>query len=259
MILVDYKKGGEKKDEDTPQKMVDILKGLGHQAAKDDLKFSDVMFEGKGPNGLISIGIERKTLHDMLHCIHDGRLSGHQLIGMNQSGFDVKFILLEGYWRVHEPDGWLMESWNGGQGWGYCTPGSNRPGMGRRILYSELYRYLLSLQLGGFILLQSPDLYRSCVNISECYHYFQKKWDSHTALLQMQRVVIPTMNFKPSLTREWAFAIQGIGEELSALVERQFRTPIRLATASEAEWLAIPGIGAGKAKAAVEEILGGRR
>jgi ERCC4-type nuclease len=251
MILIDYRKGGEGKDKNTPQLMVDTIKRLGVHSELSDLAFGDAAFEGRGPLGTISVGIERKTLHDILHCIDDARLSGHQLVGMRQM-YTVRVVLLEGFWKPHDPEGWLMEGFNGGTSWAYCRYGS------QRTLYSKLYRYLISVSLSGAIVTYSRDLFQTCYNIHEWYHYFQKRWDGHTSLQELQKVNIPTLNFRPSLTRLWAHDVQGVGMKLSELAERHFKTPIRLANADETEWLKVPGVGVKTAQNIVREIWGQR-
>lgn len=248
MIQVDYRRGASK-EIDVPKLLVEHINRFGVRAEIGDLEFGDFAFEGRGPLGSVMIGIERKTLHDILTCIDDARLTGHQLIGMRQM-YTLSTVMLEGHWRFHDPDGWLMEGFNGGTSWGYCRYGSQRN------LYSKLYRYLISLQLGGFPVSYSRDITHTAYNVCEWYHYFQKKWDQHTSLLEIQKLNIPSLRFKPTLVRKWAADIEGVGVKLSELAERQFRTPFRLANADEEEWLKIPGIGVKSAQSIVREIWG---
>src|SRR5438105_4306269 len=102
--------------------MVGIINRLGVRAELNDLDFGDAAFEGRSPAGMIAVGIERKTLHDLVRCIDDARLSGHQLIGMKQM-YTVRAVIIEGHWKPHDPEGWLMEGYNGGTTWAYCRPG----------------------------------------------------------------------------------------------------------------------------------------
>lgn len=256
MILVDYKKGGTR-TEGAPQLMVDTLTRLGLKAELSDLPFGDVAFEGRGPDGPVMVGIERKTLRDMLHCIDDARLAGHQLIGMRHI-YDVRVVMLEGMWKPHDPQGWLMEGFHGGSSWGHFGVNPRGPTSQKRVLYSKLYRYLISLSLSGVIVTLSRDLFQTCFDVGEWWGYFQKPWDRHTALQEIQKVNIPTLNFKPSLTRLWANDIDEVGLKLSALAERHFRTPIKLATSEEQDWLRIPGIGVTTAQKIMRQIWGER-
>lgn len=247
MILVDYRKGGEKKG-NTPQELVARISALGVPCELSDLQYGDVAFEGKGPEGPVAVGIERKTLHDMLHCIDTARLSGHQLVGMRDL-YHVRVVLLEGHWRAHE-DGWLMEGFNNGTTWGYCKPG------GKRVLYAKLYRYLISLQLSGTLVMFSRDVPQTALNVVEWYHYFQKPWSQHTSMQELPKVAIPTLARKPPLVRRWASQLTGVDLKLSSLLERKFKTARALANTDEIELMKVPGIGVKKAQEIMREIWG---
>lgn len=218
---------------------------------KADLQFGDAAFEGRGPDGTISVGIERKTLHDMLNCIDDSRYGGMQRIGMKHM-YNVSVLAIEGHWKPHDGQGLLMEGYHAGTTWGYCNYRS------QRTMYSKLYRYLISVALSGVIVTYSRDLFHTAYNICEWFHYFQKPWTGHTALQELQKVAIPTLNHKPSLVRKWANDLEGVGTKLSGDAERLFRKPITLANADESEWLRIPGVGVKTAQSIVREIWGVR-
>lgn len=251
MILIDTK--GDKKDTHPGQDMIDTINrlGVGVKAEKADLPYGDAMFEGRGPLGTVAIGLERKSLHDMLSCIDDARFSGHQRIGMKQM-YTVSVLMLEGHWRPHDPQGLLMEGFNNGTSWGYCSHGR------QRTMYAKLYRYLISLSLAGVIITPSRDLFQTAFNITEWFHYFQKPWTGHIGLQEMQKIAIPTLNSKPTLVRKWAADIEGIGTKLSEDAAHLFKKPITLANADESEWLRIPGIGVRTAQQIVREIWGNK-
>ena len=249
MILVDHRRGGEEKDKNTPKEFVDRINRLGVKAELTDLEYGDFAFEGNGPEGTIAIGIERKTLHDMLNCIDDARFAGHQKIGMKQM-YQVNVLALEGHWKPHDPFGILMEGFNGGVSWGYCRYRS------QRTMYAKLYRYLISVQLAGVLYSPSRDIPHTALNVCEYYHYFQKRWTDHDSFKEIHKIAIPQMNVKPPLVRKWANDLEGIGTKLSELAARHFRTPIRLATAEETDWLRLPGIGVKTATDVVKEIWG---
>lgn len=249
MILIDYKKGGTSLD--PPKLMVGHLKQMGIPTELSDLQYADAAFEGRGPEGTIAIGVERKTLHDLLNCIDDGRLSGHQLIGMKNM-YDIRVVIVEGHWKPHEPQGILMEGFNGGTSWGYCRYRS------QRTLYSKVYRYLISLSLSGAIVTYSRDLWHTSYNVHEWFHYFQKKWDDHTSMKELHKIAVPSLSFKPSLVRKWAQDLTDIGTKKGDLAARHFRKPITLAQADESEWLKIPGVGVKTAQSIVREIWGNR-
>lgn len=249
MILIDYREETKTKKAKNTDLIAPLRRIGGVRIEQATLEYGDATFEGKGPDGPIAVGIERKGLHDILQCIEDNRLSGHQLIGMRDD-FDVRVLLVEGYWRPHDGNGLLMEGFNSGMSWGISKYRS------RPTMYHMLYRYLISVQLSGIIVTYSRDPFHTAFNILEWYHYFQKPFHEHTAMQEMQKIAIPTLGAKPSLTRKWANDLVGVGMTHSLAAERLFKKPITLANADEQDWLRIPGIGVKKARDIVAEIWG---
>lgn len=229
--------------------LLTTLLQIGLKAERTSLPYGDFCFEGKGPEGDINIGIERKTLHDMMACIHDHRFGGHQMPGM-KSLYDIRILMVEGHWKPNNPNGHLMEGFNGGLNWGFFR------GRNGQAMYSQLYRYLLSVSLSGFIVLHSRDPWHTAYNIKELYAYFQKPWDQHTSLKELHTLAVPSLGGKPTLTRLWAHALKDIGTKLSDMAERHFKKPITLATADETEWLRVPGVGVKTAQRVYKEING---
>lgn len=243
MILVDSRIGSVE--------LLPHIKRLGVPTEKASLPFGDIAFEGQGREGTIAVGVERKTLHDMLNCIDDARYNGHQRLGMAEY-YQVNFLLIEGLWKPHDPHGTLMEGFKGGTSWAECRYRSSR------VMYAKLRRYLFSVSLSGVHVLYTRDLVQTAFDICECWHYFQKPWRSHTSLLEMQKLNLPTLNGKPSLVRKWAADIDGIGVKHSQDAEQLFRKPVALANSEETDWLRIPGIGVKSAQSIVRQIMGVR-
>lgn len=245
MISVDYREDRPKRLEQ--DQLRGIITRIGVKAERASLQYGDVAFEGHGPKGTVAVAVERKRLHDILNCIDDGRYNA-QRAGM-ASVYDINFLLVEGWWRPHDPTGIIMESHDGCKWW-ECRPA------GQRVMYAKLRRYLFSVQLSGVHILYTRDIWQSAYDLCELYHYFQKRWRDHTSLLQMQRFALPTLNGKPTLVRRWANDLDGVGIIHSEAAERLFKTPIALANSSEMEWLSIPGIGPKTAQSICAEIEG---
>ena len=250
MIIVDPRSGAEKGDT-TVDRLVSLIRRVGVLCEKGFLEFGDVAFEGNGPQGRIMIGIERKTLHDMLNCIDDARYSAHQKVGMGQM-YQVSILMLEGCWKPHDPNGWLMEGFDGGKSWGICKYRSSHT------LYTKLYNYLLSVQLTGTVVSLSRDLWGTAYNIVSIYQYFQKPWESHTSMLETQKLLIPDLRMKPSLVRRWAAEIDDIGVKHSLQAEELFKTPYNLAVSDESDWLKLPRLGVKTAQKIIRDIRGWR-
>lgn len=231
------------------------IRARGIAVQREPLAFGDACFDGNGPHGPIMIGIELKKLHDMLTCIDDARYSAHQRTGMAQM-YKVSILNLQGYWRPHDGSDLLMEGRIDRDGklvWMYCRPA------GKTVMYSKLRRYLFSVSLSGVHVTYTRDLTHTAQDIIEWYWYFQKQWKDHTALLEMQKLNIPSLSGKPSLVRRWAADLEGIGVMKSADAERAFKKPITLATADEVDWITrVPGIGVKTAQSIWREIHGVR-
>src|SRR6266849_7484252 len=164
MILVDSRVGSKE--------LAPYLHRLGLHAELTMLEFGDAAFEGNGPEGKLCIGIERKTLGDMLSCIEDARYAAHQRPGMIAM-YTNSILIIEGIWKPDSPSGYLLE----------CVATLNwRPYRHRTqmVRYSKLFRYLLSVQFSGVTVIWSRDVENTAYNIAECYQYFQKPWADHT-------------------------------------------------------------------------------
>ncbi len=241
MILLDSRVGS--------RELLPYLQKLGVLCELTSLEFGDAAFLGKGPTGDIAVGVERKTLHDILACVDDSRYGGHQRVGMAQL-YQACFLLIEGIWRPHDPSGVLMEGFRGGASWGECRYRT------QRVAYSKLRRYLFSVSLSGVHVLYTRDLAHTAYDVHELFHYFQKPWRDHTSLRETQKLNLPTLQHRPSLTRLWASSIDGVGVKLGEEAERLFRKPITLATADESQWLRLNHVGVSTAQAIVRQIQG---
>ena len=240
MILVDQRIGSNE--------LAPLILKCGVKSELAQLEFADCCFEGHGPNGDISIGVERKTLGDMLNCIDDNRYAAHQRPGM-AAMYARNFLIIEGIWACGVPPfhtGILMTS--RGDSW---YPFRYRS---QRVMYSKLYRYLITISLSGVTVTYSRDLQHTAINICEIYHYFQKKWTDHTSLQEIQKLAIPQLVGEPSLVRKWAAQLNGVGVKYSLAAEKIFRSGINLARAGEEEWLRVPGLGVRTAQQIVREI-----
>lgn len=246
MILVDIPKGPRESPQYRNQaELKRLIRAQGILCDAVPLQYGDAAMEGNGPDGNITIGIERKGLHDMLNCIDDAHFAGKQRLGMKNL-YNVSILMIEGYWGYRN-DGLLMESRDGVKWWS-CRP------HGRPVMYSKLRRYVMSMAYSGVIVNYTKDLAHTAYDICEIFHYHEKKWDDHTSLREIHKLAIPQLMGRPSLTRQWASCIEGVGVKLSEDAERMFRKPHRLANSDELDWIRIPGISVAKAQDIVRQI-----
>jgi ERCC4-type nuclease len=238
LILIDSRTGSKE--------LAPFVQRIGIPSQVTHLEYGDACFEGNGPDGRMAVGIERKALSDMLNCIDDARYAAHQRPGM-LAMYQKSILMIEGVWKPDTATGYLMHciktlTWQHLQ---YRT---------QMTRYSKLFRYLLTVQLAGTVVIQSRDLEHTAYNICECFQYFQKKWDDHTSLMEVQKLNMPSLTGTPSLVRRWASDLEGIGVKYSQEAERIFRKPWELASSNESDWLTIPGVGARTARSIIKQI-----
>jgi len=261
MILVDAATGS--------WELQTLIQRQGIQCEKEHLHAADACFEGYGPEGMVMIGVERKKLPDALDCIDTGRLGGFQLPKMRQM-YKFRFVMVEGVWRPDPRSGFLQTEHVKPDGKVWWS--DQRPG-GKREMYHKLRRYLFSVTMAGAHVLYTRDITHTAYDITELYHWFQKQWRDHKSMETMytgkswdvqakqseELVMIPTIDRRPSLVRQWAADINGVGVKLSADAERVFKSPRDLANADEGDWVNVPGIGMKMASDIVRQIMGGKR
>lgn len=237
---------------------------LSHGVSCDitPLAWGDACFSGYGPDGEMLVGIERKKLHDILACIDDARYN-QQRIGMSMM-YQVSCLYIEGLWKAKE-DGTLMEGFRD-----YNVEHSlKRDGMATReviawtplkmgsrpVMYYTLYRYLRSVAHANVIIVQTRDMAHTVTNIVNDYHYYQKRWKDHRSMREVYAIQVPSLTRRPKLVRKWAQDCEGIGVVLGEEAAKYFKTPIKLANASEQDWMKV-GTDVGTAQRIVKEIQG---
>src|SRR3989304_1846211 len=143
------------------------------------LEYGDVSFLGNGPNNQpIMIGIERKSIGDLLNSITSGRFAGHQLPGLLNS-YGVVYIIVEGLYR---PGGSGLLETRQGSGWAPI----NR---GRRWMYTDVECWLTTMeQKAGLFTRRSPGPTETAAIIIGLYRWYTSKdYEDHRAHLTLHR------------------------------------------------------------------------
>lgn len=221
MILVDDRVGS-----------VDLIKPLndsGLQASKTRLEFGDVAFTGLGAaDTILDIGLELKTINDLVGSLRSGRLAGHQLPGLRQT-YDHTWLLVEGLWR-HDTSGRLVTYQGKTRGW--CPiPG--------RMTASELEKQVLTLELcGGLHVRYLPSRRDTIRFVGSLYHWWaDTALDRHTSHLVAHTAptIVPISDFRQTVMR-----FPGVGYKTSLAVEQLFGGSLRKAiNASLDEWASV--------------------
>ncbi len=223
---------------------------------------ADFVFSGCGPDGLdhmITIGIERKTMSDLIGSMHSGRLTAKQVPKMLE-WFDYSYLLVEGTYKcgplgeLHE---WMHGGWQSVRG---ATNGAS---------FDKITHFLMTISLfthGRVMILQSPNMDQTAALVGSVYEWFQTPWEEHGSFQRFHSappdrpfVNTPTEKDGPEAwkhwnCRLWAKEVKGIGWDKSLLVADHFKTTRKAVTASTKDWLEIKGIGPKLAKA-VDEAL----
>jgi ERCC4-type nuclease len=130
---------------------------------------------GHGPTGPLRIGIERKTLGDLVGSLLKNRLFGHQIPGL-LAEYDLVWVVVEGVWRPGADDTIEVMGYDHRtrkRGWG-----SSRYG----ITYSQLDRWLLNYDVMGQGRLKrwrTSTEHETCYFIADLARYIWKPWAKH--------------------------------------------------------------------------------
>lgn len=212
--------------------------------------FGDVAWDGRGPDDTtIRVGIEYKTIDDVLDCVSSGRFGGHQAIGMTQC-YDRRFLLVEGYTRVDRSTG-ILQKWNwSDKKW------RNIVKAGREFLYRDLLHWTTTFEeQAQFRVIYTTDDHESARWVFAKYTWYAQDWDDHTALKQFY--VPPPPNvilYEPTFMCRVAKELYKIGWTKALEVEKAFKSVREMINANEQAWLKIPGIGKLIASQIVAEI-----
>lgn len=242
MITVDRREGSSQ--------LLPMLRKVGLPCELGTLAFGDVSFIGLGPEGCpVPVGVEVKSIRDVLSCMTDGRFAGHQLPGLVAS-YQQIWLLMEGQWRMGPTSGLLEVLSNKGY-WFEATVGQ------RRFMYRDLQTWLLTIQIKGGIQSASVSSYAEATTwISALYRWWTRTgtkeeaggYDTHKGHLALntagsERFRDRALLVRPSLLRRIAAELPGIGFDKSANVAAHFGCVEDLFCASEKELQKVPGIG----------------
>lgn len=238
--------------------LIDDRKGsaeLIHQKSLIDiseltrLQFGDVMFTGNGKGGeILSVGIEVKSVRDMVSSIATGRLQSTQIPGM-LALYDVSWVLIHGEYRCG-PQGQLQIVKKGK--WWTCPNGR------RATVYGYLESFLCTLTETGIRVKTVHDMTQAAHWIACLHRWYQKTGDKHRGMHTFDNsrniVKLPSMSDALYRRAKVASALPGLGYERAVKVAQHFRSIDAMISASRAEWMEIPGIGETIAKTIVNAI-----
>lgn len=219
--------------------LADCLRSMHLEVEVKRMQFGDFAFDGNGPKGPCTVGVERKRLRDLLCCLQDGRFAAHQLPGMIET-YDFCYLIVEGRWSVDPKTEDLIEVCK--EGWRPV-----RLGPSHAFQYREIDNYLNTIAaMSSCRIKTSTCPAETVMQLCDLYHWWNDKtWSQHQSLKVLRKEPPKFSFYKPTLVQRWAAELPGIGYERSAAVAARFKTGIDLAMATPSEWADIAGIGKG--------------
>ena len=244
MITIDDRKGSGELHGAFPHGMSELGR----------LQFGDMCWLGSGPgNEPWMIGVERKTIGDLVGCITSGRFSGHQLIGLLNT-YNVVYVVVEGLFRPNPSTG-VLETWKRGR-WSPLLHGK------LPFLYSMVVGFLNTIaSLCGVVIVRTATENETVHTIMALYHWWaDKRWDEHTSHKAFYTAPRKrTTRVQPMLVAKIANQLDGVGWERADAISGMFGTVGELVAATESDLQQIPGIGSVLAVSIVRQLRGGGR
>lgn len=212
---------------------------------------TDVVFTGRGPLGAsLEIGIEYKTIWDVLRCIQDGRFAGNQLEALRE--FDYPILLIEGMVRAGSDQyGQRLEVYGSPLGKPKGWYDTSEWGRGKRIwTYMEFEHWYWSMMWrGGVTVLPfTSSKWDSGRLVGSLWRSFNDKaWEEHTAHVAKSTAhIAPLRGDLPAFVRAIS-EYKSIGNQAALAAERRFGNMRAACQASVSDWSAMEvGGGVGK-------------
>lgn len=214
------------------------------------MEYADIAFQGNGPDGPVSIGIERKQFRDMIDSMASGRFSGHQFLGLMNS-YDYVYILIEGLFKVGN-DGYLRRP--KGSSWVVVQLGNRS--LSSKYLYNWLNEMSVMCQVRHEfqVSIKAAGLW-----IDGLYSWWQKPWDNHSAMNQFYVPPAPARAFfrPPSEFVRMIKEIEGVGWDKAKEIGRKYSCMEELCRATIKELMGVKGVGKVLAGRILSSLKGG--
>lgn len=255
------------------------------------LDSADVMFDGKGPDGPVLVGVELKSIDDLLSSMETNRLQATQIPAMLEE-YDWSYLLWYGIDRPNPKTGRLEtlrklkpNAGKRGRGWklaeepdlagtGLKWFGASI-GKSRPMPYGYLHNFLsLDLPAVGVYPIRVPGMRSAAALIGWLHRSWSKNWEDHRAFQCFDRSrPVPKRSGKGVLVQEhppeilkaaeFASTIPGFGHKTAMAAAKHFAAEgsglpptARMVQATAAQWQEVPGVG--KTLARVAATLFGR-
>ena len=137
------------------------------------MPFADFWFWGHGPKGRCKIGVERKTVSEIVSAIGDNRFTGHQLPGLLQT-YAYTFVVIEGDRYIDLKTGLL-------------NPQALRHLPLRAHVYQTVQKFELTLMLkGGVRVIYTKNKTHTALFLCALHEWFSEPWAKHKSVYQVE-------------------------------------------------------------------------
>lgn len=211
---------------------------LDDLAVLDQLPSADVALTGNGPDGDVLVGVEVKSISDLISSTSTGRLQATQVPAM-LNDYDVCWVLVYGDYQA-SPNGQLVTrklSYSWVKQW-----------IGRRpVPWSYVEAFLLSLAATGIKVKQVRDVREAALWIGVLAKWWAKPHDKHKSFHTFDHSrdvsMMPGMEEGELLRAKVANCLPGVGHGRAMAVARHFGSVRDMVNAEPSEWEEIDGIG----------------
>jgi len=194
------------------------------------LEAGDVSFLGHGPDGPVSVGVERKRVNEVIKDFD--RYVSVQLPKL-QATYQQIYLVVEGKFMIDREA--QVKSYP-----------KSRWSLSSTAFYGRLNTLTV---MAGVKVVHTYTPRHTGLLVRALYSWWRRKWDEHKSLKVLYTPPPPhVVVTPPSLLRRLAAQLPGVGWERSLAIELHFRTVPRMLLADEVEWRKIPGIGKGLAR-----------
>lgn len=208
------------------------------------MDFGDVAFVGNGPDDEpVMVGVEIKSIFDLISSMDTGRLQGTQLPGMLEN-YGAPWLVYYGEYRPGR-DG-VLEI-RRGKFWRNHRIGT------RYVPYGYVESFLFDLVISGVAVKHVIDEATAAAWIGCLYRWWSKPWSKHKGLRALDRSgkpsLLPDMDPDTRFRAMVAKELPGVGFERAIAAARYFPSVEAMINASAAEWAEVEGVGKVIAKA----------
>lgn len=220
------------------------------------LDYGDVLIVGNGATDNVLVGIEVKSIWDLLSSVSTGRLQATQVTGMLEQ-FDVCWLLYYGEYRPAIRDGRLQVK--KGEQWKGFSIGS------REVPYGYLEGLLFDLAVLNVHVKHVRDIREAAIWIGCLHRWWSKPWAKHKGMRCFDESVkmngevarasiMPRLDDKTLFRARVAKEFPGMGYERAVKAAEYFGSVKEMVNASSDEWVKVDGIGKVIAKAVVKAV-----